>query len=122
MRPPSAYSDPRYLVVVFRAANLLPVSDGRQPLDIGLPPRRPIEIEPSDRASCVRRSDTPWTMRPAPANFPKASRVKRSAFLSHPLPPEPFFELADRKYNQPIVESAYRLAAVPAPPHVAKAL
>jgi GntR family transcriptional regulator len=44
-------------------------------------------------------------------------------FLDRPLPPpEPFFELADRRYNQPVVESAYRLAAIPAPPHVAKAL
>jgi GntR family transcriptional regulator len=44
-------------------------------------------------------------------------------FLDRPLPPpEPFFELADRKYNQPVVESAYRLAAIPAPSHVAKAL
>jgi len=44
-------------------------------------------------------------------------------FLDRPLPPsEPYFELAARKYNQPVVESAYRLEAIPAPPHVAKAL
>jgi GntR family transcriptional regulator len=43
-------------------------------------------------------------------------------FLDRPLPPEPFFELADCKYNQPVVESAYRLEAISAPPHVAKAL
>jgi len=43
------------------------------------------------------------------------------AFLDRALPPEPFCELADCKYSRP-VEAAYRLEAIPAPPHVAKAL